>query len=354
MSRIKIEKLTPEQEALIPLYSEKWRKIAVATQPIDRQKASETIKEVYALMGLSEPEILFYDSPYEALKILKKKHHQFCTNRWSSLSNQLKSQLLTQLESELLSQVESQLFTQLESQLLQPLKEKLWESFYPQLKRYLEQDIGNSFLNLAFSESVKSETWAGSGCLFDFCITALDCHYDEKNWSLFQSLVKNTGWTFYYNKIAIICNRPVKLSFDSDNRLHAEGEAALQYADGFSLYSYHGVTLPEKYGKLQPHQWQAQWLIEERNAEVRRVLVQEIGYGRISQELQAETLDAWQEYTLLKIENADVEPIFLLKMTCPSTGCTYALRVPPDVQSAREAISWVNWGVDAAEFSVQT
>ncbi|MBD1937735.1 DUF6745 domain-containing protein [Microcoleus sp. FACHB-68] len=354
MSKIKIEKLTPAQEALIPLYQEKWREISLATQPIDRKKASETVKEAYALIGLPEPEILFYDSPYEALNILKKKHHQFCPNRWSSLSNQLKSQLLSQLESELLSQVDNQLLTQLENQLRQTLKEQLWENFYPQLKRYLEPDIGNSFLNLAFSESVKSETWAASGSLFDFCITVLDCNLTEKSWSLFQSLVKNTGWIFYYNKTAIVCNRPVKLAFDSENRLHGEGEAALQYADGFSLYSYHGVTLPEKYGKLQPHQWQAQWLIEERNAEVRRVLVQEIGYGRICQELQAEALDSWQEYTLLKIENADVEPIFLIKMTCPSTGCIYALRVPPDVQSAREAISWVNWGVDAAEFSVQT
>ncbi|MEP0753988.1 hypothetical protein NDA03_17350 [Trichocoleus sp. Lan] len=50
----------------------------------------------------------------------------------------------------------------------------------------------------------------------------------------------------------------------------------------------------------------------------------------------------------------DIEPIYLLKMACRSTEFIHALRVPPDVNSAREAIRWVNWGVDPEEFSVQT
>jgi len=71
--------------------------------------------------------------------------------------------------------------------------------------------------------------------------------------------------------------------------------------------------------------------------------------------LQVEELDSWQEYTLLKIGNdVDVEPIHLLKMTCPSTGFIHVLRVPPDLTSAREAIAWVNGGIDPGEFSVQT
>lgn len=41
-------------------------------------------------------------------------------------------------------------------------------------------------------------------------------------------------------------------------------------------------------------------------------------------------------------------------MTCPSTSFIHALRVPPDINSAREAINWVNWGIDPEEFSVQT
>ena len=158
-----------------------------------------------------------------------------------------------------------------------------------------------------------------------------------------------------FENICIVCDRPSLLSFDNQNRLHAEGEPAIQFTDGYSLYAYHGVTLPEKYGISSPQEWQAKWLLEEDNAELRRVLIQGIGYTRIIQQLQATELDSYQEYTLLKIDNnIHIEPIYLLKMTCPSTEFIYVLRVPPDVKSAREAIRWVNWGVDADEFAVQT
>ena len=138
-------------------------------------------------------------------------------------------------------------------------------------------------------------------------------------------------------------------------RLHAEAEPALQFADGYELYFHHGVTLPEKYGKIHPEHWQAKWILEEENAEVRRALIQEIGYTRICQELQAVELDTWQDYHLLKIDdNLDIEPIYMLKMTCPSTGFIHALRVPPNLRSAREAIGWVNWDIDPEEFAIQT
>lgn len=152
-----------------------------------------------------------------------------------------------------------------------------------------------------------------------------------------------------------MCDRPTQLSFDSRNQLHAEGEPAVQFADGFSVYVHHGARLPEKYGKLYPSEWQSCWLPEERNAEIRRALIQGIGYERIFQELNAIELDFWQDYTLLSINSdVDLEPIVLLKMTCPSTGYIHVLRVPPEMRSARKAIRWVNWGTDPEEFAAQT
>lgn len=160
------------------------------------------------------------------------------------------------------------------------------------------------------------------------------------------------------NQIVIrIGDYRIQLSLDSEQRLHAEAEPAITWGNGYGLYRYHGVTLPEKYGKLPPREWQAQWILSENNAELRRVLIQGIGYARICTELQATELDSWAEYSLLKIDqiiDVDREAIYLLKMTCPSTGLIHALRVPPNMQSAREAIAWVNWGVDPLEFSVQT
>jgi hypothetical protein len=95
--------------------------------------------------------------------------------------------------------------------------------------------------------------------------------------------------------------------------------------------------------------------ITQGEAELRRVLIQGIGYDRIVQDLEAVELDAWREYSLLKIQaDIDVEPIHLLKMTCPSTNHIHVLRVPPKVTSARAAIRWANGDIDPEAFAAET
>ncbi|MFB2896454.1 leucine-rich repeat domain-containing protein [Aerosakkonemataceae cyanobacterium BLCC-F50] len=115
-----------------------------------------------------------------------------------------------------------------------------------------------------------------------------------------------------------------------------------------------GIILPRRYW-THLNQWKTEWLLTQENAEVRRLLIQQIGYDRIIQELGASAIDHYREYTLLKIDaNIDIEPIHLLSMTCPSTGNIHVLRVPPNLTSAREAIRWVNWDIDPEAFAVET
>ncbi|MBD2092339.1 leucine-rich repeat domain-containing protein [Microcoleus sp. FACHB-1515] len=119
------------------------------------------------------------------------------------------------------------------------------------------------------------------------------------------------------------------------------------------VYAF-GVKLPRRYW-THLRKWQPVWLLTEKNSEVRRVLIQHFGYERIFQELEAIEFDRWREYTLLKIAaDVDIEPIHLLKMTCPSTTHIHVLRVPPYVTSARVAIRWTNWGIDPEAFATET
>lgn len=176
-----------------------------------------------------------------------------------------------------------------------------------------------------------------------------------KEWEIYRSLAKHCGWIFPCEGVCLVCDRPRIIRLNSEQRIHAEGEPAIQFADGFTVWAYQGVRLPEHYGKLHPQQWRSEWLLSEDNAELRRVLIQGIGYDRLCEELQATELDCWQGYSLLRIDKTvDIEPIHLLKMNCPSTNYIHALRVPPDIESAREAIKWVNWGINPQAFSIQS
>ncbi len=65
--------LTPEQEALIPEYQQKWRDVYLSTEPLDRDRASAAVKQAYRVIGKDEPEIIFCSSPSAALERLQSK-----------------------------------------------------------------------------------------------------------------------------------------------------------------------------------------------------------------------------------------------------------------------------------------
>lgn len=69
MSQIRF--FSEEQEARIPLLQEKWQAVAFSTERIDRDRATESLKEVYSVMGKPEPEIIFCASPHAAIERLK-------------------------------------------------------------------------------------------------------------------------------------------------------------------------------------------------------------------------------------------------------------------------------------------
>jgi len=348
---------TPEQKALIEECRHSWESLANSTKPIDAPKATAAVKAAYDILGLEAPEITFCSSPNEALAQIQMLQTSNKTEFNERLDKQVKDAVCPfSLINELWSEVSRfNIFTDTWGQ----LEQQLYKEFYGYWK-YLSSKVTTQDLVQALT-------------LLDFYVSGLGIVLKPEAQKFFEAvkqLLAECGWIFAFENVCYVCSRPCQFRLDSKYRLHAEAESALEFPDGYKLYSYHGVTLPEKYGKIHPANWRSQWFLEEDNTELRRVLIQGIGYARICEELEATELDCWQEYTLLRID-ADIdgfdsddfegdrdapkkEDIYLLKMTCPSTGFIHALRVPPDVTSAKEAIRWVNWDIDPEEFSVQS
>ncbi len=367
--------------------------LTLKTAPIDSKKATEAVKKIYAAIGVEAPEVIVCSSPQVASLELFKLLNIDSVSRdqiWEIAVTTLvgEKSLLDQIFEELdaRDQISEIAVTNLvwgksllhkffqwldvgfsgwalwnalsNAIILDPNADRILVSEFQQLLKNDLKSLGEDFRSYFNDlEPLTSTTLVKEIHLTEFLISKFGVTLDLKAQELLrckQELFEECGWILPFEKICVVCDRPLHLRFDAENRLHAEGEPAIAFADGYSLYFHHGVKLPEKYGKVHPDLWQAEWLLSESNAELRRVLIETIGYDRICQQLQAVKLDTWQEYTLLKIDNADVEPIYLLKMTCPSTGFIHALRVPPDVLTAKEAIRWVNWDIDPEEFSVQT
>ena len=239
-----ITQLTPEQETLIPIYIDKWKKIALSTQRLDRQKAYDAVAAAYHWFDTEAPEIIFVDSPYEAFKELDNYSQEYLD---FSLLSDLRHPLLSYEQKidnstaiEQIKFIEQELF-----ELVLDIRAKI----YPLLEECLYED--NISLPDDYCDgSPNIDFLIPECCFYDFCISVLNCEYNENKWQVFKDVIQYCGWLISYKNICFICERPTRLSFDSQNRLHAEGEVAIEYADGFKVYAYQDVTLPKKYGEV--------------------------------------------------------------------------------------------------------
>lgn len=81
------------------------------------------------------------------------------------------------------------------------------------------------------------------------------------------------------------------------------------------------------------------------NVELRRVLIERLGYETFLQQVgglvRDRDTDTGGERQLVYVPFEDDEPLMVLKVTCPSTGHLHVLRVPPEMRSCRQAAAWV-------------
>jgi hypothetical protein len=260
-----ISEISQEQEAMLPQYREKWRSFAISTESIDEEKVKSIIKAAYSVSDFSEPEILFYESPFAAIQAI------FAIDDFKEyLGKDIRSKFSKRVEEHLLkianNQFDKIFFSKLTNKVHYPDFPHYWTEENPLIPYFPSEYSISSCIDSQliddfdkceeeqayFFQSLKSNLtrtagWAISGCILDFCISVLNVGHDKKKYQVLQDLIQHCGFIFQFENVCICCNRPCKLSFDTNNRLHGEGEPAIQFRDGFSVYACHGEQSSEKY-----------------------------------------------------------------------------------------------------------
>lgn len=251
-----VSELTEEQEAALAFYQDKWRSVALLTEPIDPEKVVAVIKAAYAASDFPEPEILFYSNPLIAIQqILAIENFREYTGRIirSKFSKRVFDHLLKTMK----RQLDEKLFITLRNKSLYSEFPHYWTESNPIVSAF-PLNVERCTESQLFADLAKPEFeftnicnflltlsrpagWASWGCMFDFCISVLELQHDKQKWKVLQELIQNSGFIFLFEKICVACDRPSKLSFDQQNMLHAEEEPALQFPDGYSVYARHGI-----------------------------------------------------------------------------------------------------------------
>ena len=167
----------------------------------------------------------------------------------------------------------------------------------------------------------------------------------------------------------MVSDFPSVLKVDQNNRPHCDDGPSHLWRDGWALYHWHGVRVTEQI-ICRPETLTIEQINSESNAEVRRVMVERIGWGRYCEMagikvIHRDTLESafpaipisevvepsarlvvsyrsgTEEAELLEateLKDFDDRPIRLVRVTDPSTGRQYTIRVGHDQTRCYAAI----------------
>ena len=299
----KITTMTDEQWAELPRYREEWYRIGSATGPTYRPIVQETLGRLYGAIGQKTPVFLHLSSPPMAL---------LCFGFLKLLYDQLGGQIYGQLYGQ------------------------LYKSFWGQ-----------------------HEAWWTAFLLWGSQIGA---HYtpvlrQRLNW--WATLARTCGSWWPYARTCLVSDRPSVVHTDAQYRLHCEDGPAMAFTDGYGLWAWHGVRISQAVIET-PEALTVEQIHAERNAERRRIMIERWGWERYLDATNAALRDIDTEPAgaaglrgLYQCDDGQ-QSMQILVCCCASTGRTYHLEVPPEVETCRQATNWLAQQEEPLELLART
>ena len=131
-----INELTKEQENQLSVYRDKWLKIGLSTESIDKKKASTAIDLMYKCGGLDAPEYkIFVDSPISMLYAYIYLQAIF--------SEQVLDQVRGQVYSQINGQVREQVWEQVGDQVSEQVGDQVSDQVYSQIGDHINNQVAN-------------------------------------------------------------------------------------------------------------------------------------------------------------------------------------------------------------------
>ncbi len=342
----KITKLTAAQEALLVEHREKWLQIGLCCEPADFATGDEVIRGFYKRLNKPEPLILHFSSPAMCelavnvvFGMLGEK-----SQLYSQLCSQLRSQLDSQLRSQLRSQLDSQLYSQLDSQLGSQLYSQLGSQLRSQLRSHKAYFTTNRW---------GSQHWCAWEAFYLFG-HEIGVKYDAGDIALLTEwgrLSQSVGWWAPWDGICFVSDRPRRVRFDGERRLHSEDGKAVEYSDGWGVSAWHGQRVPDEWlsdRKSLTPQAALTW----QNVEQRRAACEILGWEVILSALDAKTIDTDGDPeigSLVEVTIPEIGRERFLRVQC-GTGRKFALPVPPNMKTALQANAWTFGFDDVSTF----
>jgi hypothetical protein len=224
---MQIEQLTEEQNSQVPRYRSKWEEIAL-TETFDRSSAEKAVGLVYSALSLSAPDVFFVPSPKAAVEVVTSQDFG------NPLSEMIAAQFVQEPSDRLPSCINQSLLHDLNKRFCFLLNAKLssiedanGEILYPVTKG-LPKDKQSQLENCISPSSYK---WIPTVALLDFCVSVLQCDYDETRWNALQSMLQHCGRVYPFRRGCVVCEHPNKIIMENGTDTQ-KAKTTVLYSDG--------------------------------------------------------------------------------------------------------------------------
>lgn len=319
---------------------EKWNRVKSEI----KQEAQKKVLQKYP--HLVEKVVKERFSEQLGIWIWKQLRKNYGYSVFEEVRNELDRSMQARIKDKVLE--ETSLF--ISHELVGPLQKQLEACILEPLRR--EMTVNNGVL-------IGRQTWE---CCFGQHDAAWLSYYDylsrlglqeaDKVLGL-KKVARSAGWWWPYKNMCIITDRPRVLNRENRLYLHNENGAAIEYSDGFSVFAYRGIIVPEYVINLS-EPISVEMIEAEPNVEVRRVLIERFGLENYLNTGNLIKIHQDDCGTLYKMNLQGDEPILVVRVinSTPEPDGTrknYFLRVPPNMMRARQAVAWT-FGLTEEEY----
>ena len=306
----KIEKLTPEQEALLPAFVDYGLQYGLNTSPCDRPKAEAAIRAHYAALNRPEPKLIIWlDSP-----------HQGAIGAAMLAGTKFSG-----------AQVRAQVWAQVWDQVRDQVGDQVWDQVWAQVWAQVRDQVGDQVYRAAYgAQDMGWVAWFRA-------MQAIGVNL-PKSADTIAAVSENVGWWWPFENAVIVTERPCVIKFDGEKRLHCETGPAVEYRDGFGVYAWRGIRIPPEWIKDGPPDAISCLRVE--NIEQRRIACEMRGWHNILPKLpNAKLIDKHSNPQVGELWQGDLPDHGkerFLQVKC-GTGRRFAIPVGMEFSTAREA-----------------
>ena len=352
----RIEELTPEQIARTPEIRDKWIKIGLSTEPADRTQAEIGIAEAYRVAKLPAPKIVWCGSPlamvFTRAVVLGILQNKVRASVWASVGASVWASVRANVRDSVGDSVRASVWASVRDSVRDSVGASVGASVWASVRDSVGASVGDS-VRASVWDSVRANVRDSVGAsvfgqhdanwlaFYDYFAEVCGLHEQTSALSGIRSVAKSAGWWLPHEETCWVSERTSVVSLDDNKRPHSATGPAIAYPDGWSIYSWHGTTVPKDW-IVSPKNLTPTTALTHENIEQRRAACEILGWERILSELNAVSIDKDgdpQIGELVEVEIPDIGKEKFLRVTC-GTGRKFALPVPPHVKTALQANAW--------------